>query len=285
MKKIIFPVFVFSFILVQCADFRDAFSGPPRSTYQTKQKSQDHVPLEEQDLGDVINESIKTDNKSHKIKFSDDNEFSSRPMIRTKQGIYYYIKEEDSLEKIAERFKIEPIDLAQINNIFDDGFFIGRRLFIPHPSQRRFYITHTKQHVSRHVKAQNRKEIRFIWPCEGRVTSAFGMRYGRPHSGIDIGAKVGTPIYAVADGKVLYADSFSDYGRLIVIMHRKGYVTAYAHADKLFVKKGKKVKQGDKIATIGMTGRTTGPHLHFEIRRGVEAVNPLTVLPTNSVKK
>ena len=120
----------------------------------------------------------------------------------------------------------------------------------------------------------------FIWPVEGEVLSFFGERSGRVHQGVDISAKKGTKIYAAMAGKVIYSDNeLGRYGNMIIIEHKNGYSTVYAHNAKNLVKKGKRVTRGQVIALVGQTGNATGTHLHFEIRKGKETVNPLLYLP------
>jgi murein DD-endopeptidase MepM/ murein hydrolase activator NlpD len=117
------------------------------------------------------------------------------------------------------------------------------------------------------------------------MTDGFGYRvhplYGdrRLHRGIDISAPVGTPIWAVADGTVITAEWDNSYGNFVEIRHGDGTVTLYAHADKLFVAKGQQVKQGEAIAAVGSTGRSSGPHLHFEVLPdGKIPVDPMAYL-------
>ncbi len=119
----------------------------------------------------------------------------------------------------------------------------------------------------------------FIWPVEGEVSSGFGSRNGRPHDGIDIRADKGTPVFASADGEVVFSDKMSGYGNLILIKHANGYFTAYAHNSKILVKEGEKVEKREKIAEVGDTGQATGYHLHFEIRQGSTPLDPLLFLP------
>ncbi len=113
-------------------------------------------------------------------------------------------------------------------------------------------------------------------PTRGTLTSRFGSRWGRKHEGIDIGAKIGTPVYAADGGKVIYSGTNGTYGKMVKIDHGGGYVTYYAHNSKLLVSKGEKVFKGQKIAEVGNTGRSTGPHLHFEVRKHNKPVNPLS---------
>lgn len=108
-----------------------------------------------------------------------------------------------------------------------------------------------------------------------RYTSGFGMRWGRMHSGTDFAAPHGTPIYSTADGVVVHAGWQSGYGRLVKIQHEFGIETRYAHMSKIRVKKGQRVSRGDKIGDMGNTGRSTGTHLHYEVRVGGKAVNPM----------
>jgi len=108
-----------------------------------------------------------------------------------------------------------------------------------------------------------------------RYTSGFGMRWGRMHSGTDFAAPHGTPIYSTADGVVVHAGWQSGYGRLVKIQHEFGIETRYAHMSKIRVKKGQRVSRGDRIGDMGNTGRSTGTHLHYEVRVGGKAVNPM----------
>ncbi|QYX56352.1 peptidoglycan DD-metalloendopeptidase family protein [Roseovarius sp. SCSIO 43702] len=111
-----------------------------------------------------------------------------------------------------------------------------------------------------------------------RFTSGFGQRWGRLHAGTDFAGAHGSPIYATADGVVIHAGWQSGYGRLVKIQHDFGIETRYAHNSKLYVKKGQRVSRGDKIAAMGNTGRSTGTHLHYEVRVGGKAVNPMTYI-------
>ena len=108
-----------------------------------------------------------------------------------------------------------------------------------------------------------------------RFTSGFGYRWGRLHAGTDFAAPQGTPIYATADGVVTHAGWLSGYGRLVKIQHDFGIETRYAHNSRLHVRVGERVSRGDKIADMGSTGRSTGTHLHYEVRVGGEPVNPM----------
>ncbi len=119
-----------------------------------------------------------------------------------------------------------------------------------------------------------------VWPVRGWVTSGFGKRISpftgtwKMHEGLDIATRVGRPIIAPADGRVTYVGVEAGYGKLLVIDHGYGVVTRYGHNSKILVKVGQKVKRGQKIAAVGNTGRSTGPHLHYEVRVNGVPVNP-----------
>jgi murein DD-endopeptidase MepM/ murein hydrolase activator NlpD len=117
-----------------------------------------------------------------------------------------------------------------------------------------------------------------IWPVSGPVTSGFGMRWGRMHEGIDIGAASGTPIQAAAGGTVIYAGWLGGYGNLVVIDHHNSLATAYGHQSALATGVGASVSQGQVIGYVGCTGHCFGPHLHFEVRVNGTPVDPLAYL-------
>lgn len=119
-----------------------------------------------------------------------------------------------------------------------------------------------------------------VKPTKGWITSGFGLRkspFGngsKMHHGLDIAARTGTPVLAPADGVVKRVRTASDYGKMVVLDHGYGYQTLYGHNSKVLVKVGQRVRRGDVIAHIGNTGRSTGPHLHYEVRLNGVPVNP-----------
>lgn len=119
----------------------------------------------------------------------------------------------------------------------------------------------------------------FLMPTRGRVSSRYGMRWGRMHKGLDIAASYGTAIKAADGGKVTFAGYKGSFGYLVEIDHGNGYKTRYAHCSKLLVKTGEKVYKGQHIANVGNSGRSTGPHLHLEVLK-----NGVNVNPSNFVK-
>jgi len=114
----------------------------------------------------------------------------------------------------------------------------------------------------------------------GVVSAEFGTRGGRPHEGLDVAADRGEAIYAASSGTVIYAgSSMSGYGNALIVQHDDRTTTLYAHATRLFALRGATVSRGAQIATVGSTGRSTGPHLHFEVRVGETPIDPRSVLP------
>lgn len=115
-------------------------------------------------------------------------------------------------------------------------------------------------------------------PSRGSITSVFGVRWGKMHNGVDIGSPMGDPIYAAMNGKIHYAGWEEGYGNVIKIDHGSGIETIYGHCSKIDVSKGKIVKRGEKIGEVGSTGKSTGPHVHFEVRVDGVPQNPLKYL-------
>ena len=120
----------------------------------------------------------------------------------------------------------------------------------------------------------------FVWPVSGNVVSNFGAaNNGERNDGINIASDAGTPIHAAASGTVTYSgNELKDYGNLILIKHEGGYVTAYAHAERLVVNRGDTVTKGQVIGYVGSTGDVSSPQLHFEIRHDTQPVNPRPLL-------
>lgn len=221
-------------------------------------------------------------------------------------GVYHRVKKDETLYSIAKLYGTNVDNLKKNNNIPDaKKIQVGDYIFVPGVSapletggtvakapsnvkkeEHRNGNTAPKGKAPAKAKAaapsktSPAKPGRFIWPVEGVVTSKFGERWGKNHSGIDIGCPEGTPIYASAAGKAVFVGEKSGYGLLIIIAHSDGSsFTIYAHNSKNLVKQNADVKQGEKIALVGQTGRATGPHLHFEIRIESKAVDPLLYLP------
>lgn len=141
----------------------------------------------------------------------------------------------------------------------------------------------TEQQIMENEAKEIKKKISFSAPIKGRITSTFGWRnpttstVPKYHTGVDIAANEGTKIKSATDGKVIMVSSAGDYGNHYQIQV-KDVILVYAHCKKLYLKEGDKVKQGQEIAEVGSTGNSTGPHLHFEIRKGERKIDPQLVL-------
>ena len=119
----------------------------------------------------------------------------------------------------------------------------------------------------------------FIWPINGSVTSPYGYRWGRQHTGIDIDGYTGQPIVSSKEGTVVMAEYYSGYGLTVVVDHGGGVATLYAHQSRTAVSNGESVEQGDILGYVGCTGSCTGDHLHYEVRINGSPVDPMDYLP------
>jgi len=129
------------------------------------------------------------------------------------------------------------------------------------------------------IKDPVSNQVAFLdYPSRGGITSSFGYRWGKTHHGLDIAGKIGDPISAAFEGRVAYTGYNDVYGNMIIIDHGKGIKTVYGQCSKVLVKAEQKIKKGEVIGKIGSTGRSTGPHLHFELRINDQAVNPVKYL-------
>lgn len=208
------------------------------------------------------------------------------PWPDTGEGIYHTVQKGQTLYRIAKVYELDVKVLQRANRIGDPSKLKeGARLWIP-GARRVLEVPDTKKsHSSRTAKKKSPPTVRprkgfLAWPAKGTLTSGFGMRDGRKHEGIDIAAAKGTPIYSAAKGNVVFSGwGPTGYGKMIIIKHKHHLTTLYAHNSKLLVRKGSRVKQGQKIALMGSTGRSTGPHLHFEVRNDTHPKNPIKYLP------
>jgi murein DD-endopeptidase MepM/ murein hydrolase activator NlpD len=123
-----------------------------------------------------------------------------------------------------------------------------------------------------------------LWPVQGRLMGGFGERQdpfsgeGAYHTGVDISAAPGTPVHSTADGRVQFAGFYHGYGRLVIVNHGNNYETYYAHLSNISVTEGEELRRGEQVGLVGSSGRSTGPHLHYEVRRGSAPLNPYRFL-------
>ncbi len=184
----------------------------------------------------------------------------------------HIVKSGETFWQIASSYGIGLDELQRLNSDKPaNKLQVGDRLSLP-ARARPIALTNTSS------RGLTRESGLFGWPIMGTITSAYGWRKSGFHHGLDIAGKVGDPIRAAANASVEHAGYQPIYGQTIILKHENGKKTVYAHLEKIYVKKGQEVKQGKIIGTVGTSGRTTGPHLHFEIRVGDETINPLQLL-------
>lgn len=190
-----------------------------------------------------------------------------------KSGQHVYWRPGVPLEKIAKENGTTAQEIRDLNPKLAQG----RWIFVPNKVGFLPFLQGTM--AVDDYSALGKGEYAWPVPKVRKISSGFGDRWGRKHEGIDIPAPVGTPVVAVKDGVVQYSDDkISGYGNMIVIEHPGKVFSVYAHLDSLGVDKGDRVRRGQVIAKSGNTGRSTGPHLHFEIRIKDKARDPAQYL-------
>jgi lipoprotein NlpD len=243
--------------------------------------------------------------------------FASAALVGCSSTQMHTVRRGETLSEIAERYNTSSHELARRNRLRDPNQIeIGQQLELPPRSprsrrtaevrsERQSRTSEKRVAKKRHTEKQSLArvspddvpgDIRSFpqerepregnvfsrWPIVGRLTSQFGPRGGSFHDGIDISAPKGTAINAVADGEVIFSSALRGYGNIVILRHRNGLVTVYAHNHRNLVAEGEWVRRGRVIAEVGQTGRTSGPHLHFEVRKDNQARNPLRYLPEDT---
>jgi len=198
-------------------------------------------------------------------------------------GVYHRVKKGETLWRISRTYDVKMERVIRANHIRDPrDISIGARLFIPGAERVRHVPpadvkSPTKQGGTKKSRAKFRGG--FLWPVKGRVLRSFGVEKGIRNDGIDIRVRENTPIKAAREGHVVYvADSFSKYGRIIIIKHPHDIYTVYANNMASKVAKGDDVKKGEVIARAGSVNSKEAL-VHFEVREGKVPVNPLFFLP------
>ena len=224
--------------------------------------------------------------------------------IPNQDGIFYVMKKGETVEAVSKRYGVSMNKLRQVNNKIDVATLKnGDEIFLPGARPEGLVEHHDNTKLAEAKKANAKKasakseklqpqkgEVAvkntggFRWPIMGRINSPFGWRQHPVtrrrdfHTGIDIKANRNDPIKAAGSGKVVYSGWMGGYGKVLVVEHSNGQSTLYAHCSALLAGKGANVSSGQLIAKIGTTGRSTGPHLHFEVRNGNSPVNPIKYL-------
>lgn len=190
-----------------------------------------------------------------------------------KNTITHRVQKGETLYSISRKYNTGIANIQKTNNL--------RRKHILEIGQRLKIITN--QRIS--TKKYDRKYVFSQWPLRGKITSQFGPRrnplrrnQNAFHKGIDIAARIGSPIRAIKTGVVIRSRRIGGYGNCVFLLHPHNYISVYAHNKKNIVRKGAIVKEGEVVALLGRSGKATGPHLHFEIRKFKKAVDPLKLL-------
>jgi murein DD-endopeptidase MepM/ murein hydrolase activator NlpD len=190
-------------------------------------------------------------------------------LVPNMRGIFVHVGEEDTILRYATTYDLPPDFIIEVNDLRSSRLVPGMKLFLPgarYGNMERAYALGEA----------------FSKPCHGRLTSRYGYRidpFTRRkafHSGIDIATRTGTAVHAAQGGTVVYVGKRAGYGRTIILEHRFGYRTLYGHLDSYDIRRGQTVSAGQIIGRVGNTGRSTGPHLHFEIWLRNRKINPLT---------
>lgn len=202
-------------------------------------------------------------------------EIGQKLIILPVDGVYHKVKAGDTVEKLAKRYRVTPDKIVNfpLNNLQskDDPLVPGTMLIIPDGD-----ATPPEPPAVRAPSAPWRSR-NMVWPTRGRLTQGYWLP---AHPAIDIGSYIGTPVWAADDGVVAEAGwSNYGYGNYILIRHYDGFSTLYAHLSRIDVAPGEAVGRGQQIGAVGSTGRSTGPHLHLEVRYNGRAYNPLVYLP------
>lgn len=203
--------------------------------------------------------------------------------------ITHVVQPGETIFRISKQYNVPVQDIVRVNNIQDvSGVKVGQALKIPAQQESSAQMIKAAAPQTEVASAPDRgkEEVQraeasgFIWPVEGKVIAEFGRQSGGLYNdGINIEAPAGAPVKAAADGTVAYAgNELQGYGNLVIVRHKNGWLTAYAHNEKLLVARGEAVTQGQVIAHVGATGKVDKPQLHFGVRQGKEARDPLQVL-------
>jgi murein DD-endopeptidase MepM/ murein hydrolase activator NlpD len=200
-----------------------------------------------------------------------------------RHGTVHVLKSGETIYRLSRYYDV-PVDrIVRENRIRDvSDVPVGARLVIPGarrgPAQQPIALASVAPVPPRLPDARI-TEKNFAWPIQGRLSSRYGWRRGRPHEGIDIAARSGTPIRAAEAGRVIHSGWLGGYGRVVIVKHTGNYSTVYAHNRKNLVREGAFVERGQVLAEVGSSGNASGPHLHFEVRRSRKPQDPLAYLP------
>jgi murein DD-endopeptidase MepM/ murein hydrolase activator NlpD len=225
-----------------------------------------------------------------------------------RNGVYHPVTKGVTLYRISQAYKISIAKLMEVNKLSSPSALrVGQKLFIPgakavlrvepyaslSPSEKKKLeqsldtgepipppAEGSRERQDSEKPPWRGKELDIIWPIQGKINSPFGPRGKRHHDGIDIDSPSYQEVKAAMDGEVILARrTRTGYGKVVILRHDQGFSTIYGHLSVIMAKEGEAVRQGQSIGGVGSTGRSTGPHLHFELRHKGRPLDPLPLLP------
>lgn len=225
------------------------------------------------------------------------------PALAQKKGIYHPVAKGVTLFRISVTYKVSIAKIMKANHLHSPSDIKeGQKLFIPGakdilPVEPSFPLSPVQKkelelsleteevslppnRIEKEKPPWHGKELDIIWPIQGKINSPFGPRGKKFHQGIDIASPSYQEVKAAMDGEVILArHSSKGYGNVVVLRHDLGFITIYGHLNVIIAKVGEAVRQGQAIGGVGSTGKSTGPHLHFEVRHDGRPIDPLPLLP------
>ena len=238
-----------------------------------------HIVPEKLQVGEKIN--IKQESRDGKSGSVNVNVSRIQVSSKMSMGKYHIVRKGDTLVQIANLYGIGLKNLLQFNKSINvRKLQIGQKIYIP-VMDNSIDIDSPSERIGNFTEQLKGKKGDFIWPLpvNGQFIRGFVPTGRRQHKGIDIAVQGGTKVLASQSGRVIYCgNEIKSYGNMVIIEHGSGITTVYAHLKRVLAIKNQRVRKGDEIGTVGNTGRTTGYHLHFEIRVEGEAINPLQYL-------
>jgi len=230
---------------------------------------------------------------------------------KKKEGVYHTVTQGVTLYRISQAYKVPIGKLMEANRLSSPSAVrVGQKIFIPGAKA----VLPVEPYVALSPAEERKleqsldtgeppppppppaesgtgprdtekppwlgKELDIIWPIQGKINSPFGPRGKGFHAGIDLASPSYQEVKAAMDGEVILArNTKTGYGKVVILRHDRGFSTIYGHLNVIIAKEGEAVRQGEAIGGVGSTGRSTGPHLHFELRQNGRPLDPLPLLP------
>ena len=253
----------------------DRISFKSESVYTVKKGDNLHIISKKNFVS--INDLIKINKIAFPFKI-----YPKQKLLLPKKN-YHLVKKGETLYSISRKYNVDRYQLYKLNNLKSERLiFVDQRLLIPLINKK-----YTKKNNQKIIKKNYKEKIivkksdnSFIWPVEGKIILNFGMiKPGLHNDGINISADTGKPVFASAEGEIIYTgNEIPGYGNLILIKHKNNWVTAYAHLKEINLTRGLNVKRGQQIGKVGSSGNVNSSQLHFEIRKGRKALDPVSFL-------